>query len=177
MKIQISNILRLHSLHLIGFSEAHSLAYIRIVLCLGRLMQMTLIWWVTFKLSNPSGCCEGLWEKMEGGLQPQNDAVVLFRVFVDESIGFLPPSVKRLDFLLPHLHWDFFFFKWFFDNLRKETLSSLTLSFIWRYSRPRQYLFTWPKKNPPYRSFERNDTPLAFSKTYLISSHSKHESL
>lgn len=46
-------------------------------LCSGRLTQMTLIWWVTFKLSNPLGCCEGLWEKMEGGLQPQNDAAVL----------------------------------------------------------------------------------------------------
>lgn len=69
--------LEIHSMHLIGLSEAHSLAYIRIVLCLGRLMRMTLIWWVTFKLSNPLGCCEGLWEKMEGGLQPQNDAVVL----------------------------------------------------------------------------------------------------
>lgn len=111
MKIQISNILRLHSLHLIGLSEAHSLAYIHIVLCLGRLMRMTLIWWLTFKLSNPLGRCEGLWEKMVGVGYNQRKMVQHFvRALVDVSIVlFLSPSVKRLDFLLPRLRWDHFF--------------------------------------------------------------------
>lgn len=94
------------------------------------------------------------------------------RAFVDVSVVFLTPSVKRRDFLLPRLC---IFLNWFFNNFWKETFSSLTLYFLWRYARQRQYLFTWPKKKT-YWSFERNCTPSAFNKTYLISSHSKHES-
>lgn len=160
MKIQISNILSLHLLHLIGLSEAHLLAYICIVWCLGRLMRVTLIWWLTFKLSNPLCRYEGLQEKMGDGLYNHRKMLQhCVRALVDVSIVlFLSPSVKRLDFLLPRLCWDHIFETGSSTTFgRKLSLALHFLSSEGMLGRGNIYSLDL-KRNPPHWSFERSCT-------------------